>query len=1295
MKTSLGPNSGTPGRSPGRAWHSTLRAGMATVALAVAGAAATSSAIAATTLSDAPVFYRSAILGNVALALSVEWPTASRAAYPGTTDYTANTTYRGYFDPNKCYLYNFDLVEANRYFYPAGNTANRTCTGGDDAKWSGNFLNWAATQAIDPFRWVMTGGHRVVDTVTETRLQKAWHSGQGNLFPNKVVTDDPTIAGATPFAWTRIRSRIQGAGFEMMFTGNSTATSIDVAPATATAYNPAVAMDANTIYKVSIRVRVCDPSAAAGGVESNCKQYGSNWKPEGLMQQYAQRLRFAAFGYLNQDGNDRDGAVLRARMKFVGPTYPVPGAADVTNTAAEWDPTTGVFTANPDSADATATNAYYNPTTPVVNSGVANYLNKFGQINTGNYKGNDPVGELYYSAQRYFRNLGAVDEWNTLTATSTAVRALDGFPVVRTWDDPVQYACQKNFILGIGDIYTHADKHLPGATNNASEVVAMPGAVTADTAVNAVTATNIIGQKQGLGATLGTATNVSGGCCSNNSMMMAGLAYWANVNDIRPDVVGIAKTQGKQTIQTLWVDVLEQPFVANNTYYLTAKYGGFTPPANLTPAYNYSDTTALDQSWWSTTGETLTDTRGTGTTQPRPDGYFTAGNPDQMISGLTRAFARINALSAAFTTSFSTSLPQVSQIGNASFGAQYDASNWTGEVVASELNFALDGTPTQVERWRATTKLAAQLAGTGWNTNRNVVTWNGTTGVPFRHGSLTAAQVTALDTPYRAIDDSADYLNYLRGDRTHETDSTAAGSSRAYRKREALLGDIVGSRAKPVGAPAFQMTDEFNPGYDAFKGTYKNRTTMVYVGANDGMLHAFNGSLTGANAGRETFAYVPQAVFAGPSNPATPSVDGLAALGNPDMDHRYLVNATPTMHDVDFTRTWTGSGIGTGSADWRTILVGGLGKGGRSYYALDITNPASISSESDAAAKVLWEFTAPEMGFTFGEPAIVKTRKYGWTVIIPSGYNTPDGRGYLFFVNPRTGALLEPPVPTKKDSATEDDTGLAHVNAYVLSYRDGYADAVYGGDLHGRIWRFDITATSGNYPEPELFARLTDSNGNPQPVTSRPLAELHPKTKERIILVGTGRLLNQSDMTSSQEQSFYAIKDGNEVRFNRSTDLPTGVSFPIGRNRLIANPDWVTGFTGATATTMGFYTDLGRDSNNVAWRIVSDPATFLGIVAFAPTLPSLEDPCSPSGRSRVFVGDFSTGVSKLITTSGSVMNYFETTEGVVTDVRFLSVAGKPKLIIGTDRGSVRQLRGEFGSAVGLRRINWREITLGN
>ena len=171
-------------------------------------------------------------------------------------------------------------------------------------------------------------------------------------------------------------------------------------------------------------MKVCDSSV---GLEANCKQYGSNYKPEGLIQQYAQKLRFSAFGYLNDSAGPpmRDGGVMRARMKYVGPTKPVPGSPNVTNTNAEWDAATGIMNQNPDLADATTTTADSTAagyTVTITNSGVLNYLNRFGKVVTGEYKSYDPVGEMYYAGQRYFRNLGNVSAYSSLRAQAAPPR---------------------------------------------------------------------------------------------------------------------------------------------------------------------------------------------------------------------------------------------------------------------------------------------------------------------------------------------------------------------------------------------------------------------------------------------------------------------------------------------------------------------------------------------------------------------------------------------------------------------------------------------------------------------------------------------------------------------------------------------------------------------------------------------------------------------------------------------------------------------------------------------------------
>jgi type IV pilus assembly protein PilY1 len=1261
-------------RSPAaqRAAQALRRAGVAgTTALVASGALAT------TPLADQPVFSTSSVPGNLALTLSVEFPTAVSVAHTDN-NFSATTRYLGYFDPEKCYLYQQSADPAARHFYPSGLATNLQCTGAQDAKWSGNFLNWATMQTIDPFRWVLTGGYRSTDTASLTLLEKAWASGQGNTgnFPNRTINGSSTVGAVTPFTSGQFRMRVQGLGNAMRFTLNG---DVNASP---TLYTQGASIDSGTTYEVTIRVRVCDSSTEAGGLEPNCTRYPSgNYKPTGLMQQYAEQIRYSTFGYLNDDNLFRDGGVLRARQKFVGPRVIVPGASPQSNPAAEWDVNTGVYTRNPDASDALATNTAFGVT--VQDSGVLNYLNKFGQITPGTYKSHDNVSEMYYAALRYFKKQGNVPEWTTMAGADAATRAkwVDGFPVITNWDDPIQYSCQRNFILGIGDVNTHADRNLPGATGSSEP--AKPAAVSADTTVNAVTATDKVGQLHGI-SNLGS-TQRYNGCCNNNGALMAGLAYDANTQDIRPDdPADLLRTKGRQSVQTYWLDVLEyQTYKANNQYYLATKYGGFNVPDGFDA---YGRTTDIPQAWW----RTNTDTVGS---QPRPDTYFIASRPDQIVTGLTQAFANIASRLRAFTTSFATSLPQVATTGTASFSTLFDARNWTGELTASQT--ALDastGNPTMSEAWRFSSQLDTLASGSGWDTARRIATWNTATGtaVPFRLSNLGAAQQTALDSATRAGNDAQDVLNYLRGERKHERSSTADGSARAYRDRIALLGDIGNFKARPVGRPDAPYSSSTNPGYGAFKTTWASRPTVVYVGTNAGIVHAIHGALTGSDAGRELFAYVPGALYAGPSG--TPAANGLQALANPEYQHRNFIDATPAVADVDFGRTSGGSGT-----DWRTILVGGLGKGGRAVYALDITNPTGVTSEAGAVSRVLWEFTDPDLGFVYGEPAVVKTRRHGWVVVVGSGYNNADGRGYLFFLNPRTGALLDK-VSTGAGSAG-NQAGLAHVQAFLLDRTDGTADAVYAGDLLGNLWRVDLTGT-GAIPAPLRLAVLQDSLGNPLPVTSRPLVVVHPETNWRYVTVGTGRLLDVSDSANSQNQRFYAILDGNGSKFARANgaDLPSGISYPIRTNHLRQLTNLTESITLDLSREVGWYLDLGLVAG-VSWRVINDATSFYGTVAFTAMQPGGSlNPCEPGGNSRVYAIDLGSGRSRLTSTANPtrttpVVPFLSTLPGVVTDLRFFSANGKPRLIGGTDTGATGALHGNWGVSGTMRRMNWREVIL--
>lgn len=1359
--------------------------------------------IGAASLANQPVFATSNVPGNLALALSVEWPTASRTAH--TDNYSSAATFLGYFDPNKCYAYVVDSTPNDTntgdksYFNPVAMATAHKCSG----YWSGNFLNWAGTTTIDPFRWAMTGGRRVVDDVDLTILEQGWH-GNRSLFDDRYL---PTaeIAGATPntTAASSVLIKAQNMGFKMRVTsetltggrplkgeyyqgtssqykgfyGGATATVVNddanhiwngASPApgvsgnyfsarytgsftapeagnyffrtlsddgvrlwvnnvqvinnwtdhgTTTDTSAAVAMTAGQSFNITLefyqgnggaqlqfqwkkpsssdystfttgstsvdytmRVKVCAPIAGLT-LESNCQKYGNNYKPEGLIQKYSQRMRFSAFGYLNDSSDQRDGGVMRASQKFVGPNQPQPGLPDTDNGQKEWSSTTGQFVRNPNPTDASNTTTATGIT--IQDSGVINYLNKFGQLIPGNYKDYDPVSEMYYSVLRYYKNLGNVPSWSNLGTTDTAAktRMLDGFPVVTNWDDPIQYSCQRNFVLGIGDIYTHVDKNVPGNTDYRTREPAMPAEFATDP-VNAVTATNKVGALQGLG-NIGSTNDYSG---RNNSAYIAGLAYDANTTDIRPDVTGVAKTIGKQTVQTYWVDVLEQSFQANNQFYLAAKFGGLKVPGDYDP-YNFVGN--IPQTWWSTSGETLTDVR-TNTVQARPDNYFTAGRPDQMVDGLTRAFASIANAIKAYTTSFSLSTVQVSSTGAASYASQYDSNGWSGVLTASNITFASDGTPSSTAVWSSATTYEAQLAGTGWDTGRRIATWDGATrlGVPFRAGSLPAGLKATLNTPWdtpAATDDSANYLNYLRGDRSNE--KTAAATSRPYRQRLALLGDIVNAKVTPVAPPSMRYSESINPGYATFKTTWATRPTMVYVGANDGMMHAFNGALSGSEAGKEQFAYVPSALFSGPSDPATPTVNGLAQLGNPDYEHRYYVDATPLAFDIDFNYA---AGVKTTTnatnSDWRTVVIGGLGKGGKSFYAIDVTNPAGMTTEAIVKDKVLWEFTDSTMGYSFGAPLVIKTPKYGWVVVFTSGYvdGNASTTGYIYFVDPRNGNLLE------KVATATAAPGLAQATAYIKDFTDGTADAIYAGDLNGQMWRFDVRATTGSYPAPLLLATVADAatGGNAQPITSQPLVEIDPKTRKRYVMFGTGQLLDTIDINTSGSQTFYAFIDGTATAFGTSSGLPSGVSYPLTRANLtgISVDDLISATALDFANKVGWYIDLGS-TNSVAWRAVSNPTAYSGIVAFS-SLLTTGNACSPSGQSRIYAVNFGSGKSAL--TPEGTLSYVSNS-AAITDLKFLGVDSRVRLISGDVQGELRRVGVQTGAGTAVRLLNWREV----
>lgn len=1155
--------------------------------------------------------------GNLALTISAEFPTVISMASPGnvltntfsgTPVYTNTFAYIGYFDPNKCYDYSYSETETNSYFYPAGKATNRTCS----RKWSGNFLNWATMQTIDPFRSVLTGGYRVKDTPTETWLEKAWASDQGSdtNFPNLRIpssgNNSTLVKGATPFSENFVGMRIRTLGNKMQFKLNG---KVDT---TSTAYIPSEELEDKT-YDVIIRVKVCDPSSSAGGVEPNCKQYSQGWKPEGLMQQYADGIRFSIFSYLNDGDLKRDGGVLRAAQKFIGPKKLEPGQGVIDNPNKEWDLDTGVCLKNPNSDEADTTTTSFG--TSISDSGVLNYLNKFGQLNTpSTFKTYDPVSELYYAAVRYFKNLGNVPEYTNVGSANAATKKTwaDGFPVITDWKDPIQYACQKNVILGIGDVNTHADKNLPGPTGTKNEPT-KPAAVSADTTVDAVAATNKVGDLEGI-SSLGTTENY-GGCCNNNSALIAGLAYDSHVNDIRPDVKPDGKKDwaGKQTISTYWLDVVEYAnYKNNNQYYLATKYGGFK--VSKTQTYNYGD--PLTESWWHTNTQTYGSNK-------KPDNYYVASRADQMTTGLTTAFENIAAdvrSSASSVAANSTRL----ETNTAIFQAAFDSGNWSGELLAYRISASgLAADPT----WNAATKLDA-IADTSVLTTRKIFTVK----PPASKASVTNSKINfvwsdidstqqlklqkekILGTTTVDATTGEKRLKYLSGERANE--QTTSDQTKLFRLRGSRLGDLVNSDPQYIYKDDFGYA-QWNSSYSTFRAasTYQSRPPVVVVGANDGMLHGFRADID-SNGGTELFAYVPNGVY-----------DNLFKLTLSTYEHNYYVDGTARIADA-YSTSWPT----TGETNWRTIVVGTTGAGGKSVFALDITNPTSMTKDN-----VLWEFSPPEMGYTIFQPAIVPLPDGQFGVIVTSGYESSGTDGIIWILNPADGSIIH--------TITVNNSG--NLGSPFASDLDGdrVADRIYVGDTKGQLWRFDLpdknhsnwqapsTLQDKGKPIPlfidtvkaDTISHMTTPTPDPYPyersITAAPVAEFNVRG-ELMVFFGTGSFykINDSQVPAdSPIDTFYGIIDrGNQI-VGRSTlveqEILTQVSIDGKDARAVTNN------VVDCASKDGWYLDLVwkqtyGGSGPVGERVISRAKIRDDRVIFPTLIPST-DPCAYGGSGFV------------------------------------------------------------------------------
>lgn|GEM_PF-2197701 len=498
--------------------------------------------------------------------------------------------------------------------------------------------------------------------------------------------------------------------------------------------------------------------------------------------------------------------------------------------------------------------------------------------------------------------------------------------------------------------------------------------------------------------------------------------------------------------------------------------------------------------------------------------YVTAASPDDFRRGLNAILNEVLNVGGARTASAFTSRDMTG--GNVGNYAVSFLPGWSGDVVLKKVlpTGEIDASSSLVS---AADKLQTLLTPSGtsapWRDSRYVFTRIAgehsptTNAVPFQFTELTSTQLSYLGGTNATT--QKNMVAYLRGDRTNE--GTAAGKFRVRGKGP--LGDIVDAAPVVVKNPGGNYDDTTNGGYRTFAEDNKSRSTMVYVAANDGMLHAFDADLN------ERWAYIPMDIL---RNPAT---GGIAALSYQEDDfnhpfyHFFYINATPRTMDVKIGDTW------------KTVLVGGLGKGGKSYYALDITDSAVVTDEAAAAPmKSLWEFTDPNMGYTFGRPILTKTNAWPnpdapdetkWVAILPSGYNNADGKACLFFVDLESGLKLTELCTT--EGTGSDPLGMVSIGGYVEDAHNQLTTYVYGGDQKGNLWRFNLNSASASDWVVEKMALLRDDDGNPQYVTTEPWPQLNRDGTKRYVLVGTGGFRNDGDLIASTplNNTFYSIYD--------------------------------------------------------------------------------------------------------------------------------------------------------------------------
>ena len=678
--------------------------------------------------------------------------------------------------------------------------------------------------------------------------------------------------------------------------------------------------------------------------------------------------------------------------------------------------------------------------------------------------------------------------------------------------------------------------------------------------------------------------NVSGGC---NNCMEGDAATTAVY-----DMVGVG---GDDLKDPLWY---------------AAKYGGL---ALGTSTYTLGSTPTL--SMWDAKG-----TDGSIGADGIPDNFFYAVDPTQLEKSLSQVFETI--LKAGGAAPAATSAK--TNVGGFVYQSAFDIKAKTDLADAQaggkfeRFSFLPDGRASTLADWDAGAKLNTQ----DWSTGRKILTLSKSApsfaGGPtiFRWNNLSDQQRDALKknqagvNSYDTINDGQNKLAWIRGDSANET---AAGGFRV--RSTTKLGAIINSTPWYVGPPSAGYTEsDYGGGYTSFRNT-NTATNAVFVGANDGMLHAFN-----ADTGNELFAYVPRAMYRTTTVAPFSQLSALTAKDFP------LITGTERM-TVDGSLMAADMKVGT-TPGWATYLFGTFGRGGKGVYALDVTKPQLINEDTASATKLVkWEFSEetgdPDMGYITGRPS---SRSNGqpfqtgrmangkWAAIYGNGYNSTNQNAVLYILYAE-GPIASTTTWTTGTHYIKIPTGVAGngnnglgVPVAIDSDNDGNIDTIYAGDLNGNVWKFDVSsanpsnwkvATTNAVPLYQAKSTLTGSTTVVvQPITTIVQPFPHPNGGYQLAF-GTGKSLEISDYPLNQPftNTIYGIYD----RPGNTTTLTVGLSELVMKSTTVAsNIRYIENIAVDYSAKKGWYVNLPLPSEALIFNPLAQNSGRISLKSLAP-----------------------------------------------------------------------------------------------